>query len=239
MPTVEARRTLVKSPPELWAELSDAEALARRLESLGEIRITRLEPETTVDWEAERARGTVRIEPSGWGTRVTLTAEPSEPSPPAQAPAEEPEPMREAEEPEPMREAEEPAPEPLPQTTAVLGQGFEIQSVPRVARPSFVAAGRVGRFLSARLWWAGGREPATAPPPPPEPSVVDRAPVPDPDPEPDPPEPARPIEPDPVPAADSDADGDAGAIDADALDEVLAAVLDDLGAAHHRPFSRG
>ncbi len=36
----EVQRTLVKSPPELWAELSDAEALTRHLSELGEIRIT-------------------------------------------------------------------------------------------------------------------------------------------------------------------------------------------------------
>ena len=64
-----ASRTLVKSPPELWAECSDAASLARHLDGFGEIRITRLEPETAVAWEGERARGTVRIEPSGWGTR--------------------------------------------------------------------------------------------------------------------------------------------------------------------------
>src|SRR4051812_18112169 len=69
-----AQRTLVKSPPELWAEVSDAGALARHLGAFGEIRITRLEPETTVAWEGERARGTVELEPSGWGTRVTLIA---------------------------------------------------------------------------------------------------------------------------------------------------------------------
>ena len=69
-----ASRTLVKSPPELWAECSDAASLARHLDEFGEIRITRLEPETAVAWEGERARGTVRIEPSGWGTKVILTA---------------------------------------------------------------------------------------------------------------------------------------------------------------------
>src|SRR5919198_4369033 len=71
---LEAQRTLVKSPPELWAELSDAEALARHLGEFGEIRITRLDPETTVAWEGERASGTVELEPSGWGTKVTITA---------------------------------------------------------------------------------------------------------------------------------------------------------------------
>ncbi len=94
----------MKSPPELWAQCSDAESLGRHLQAFGEIRITRLEPETTVAWEGERARGTVRIEPSGWGTKVTLTADAdevgAEPAPaaapaltPAQAPAPVPTPV--------------------------------------------------------------------------------------------------------------------------------------------------
>jgi hypothetical protein len=70
----EVQRTLVKSPPELWAELSDPALLARHLGELGEIRVTRVEPEQTVEWEAENATGKVQIKPSGWGTRVTLTA---------------------------------------------------------------------------------------------------------------------------------------------------------------------
>jgi hypothetical protein len=69
----EVQRTLVKSPPELWAELSDPEALARHLGELGEVRITRAEPEKLVEWEAEDTTGTIAIKPSGWGTRVTLT----------------------------------------------------------------------------------------------------------------------------------------------------------------------
>jgi hypothetical protein len=71
----EASRTLLKSPPELWAECSDPASLNRHLDSFGEIRITRLEPETAVAWEGEHASGTVKLEPSGWGTRVILTAE--------------------------------------------------------------------------------------------------------------------------------------------------------------------
>ena len=71
----EAGRTLLKSPPELWAECSDAASLARHLDQFGEIKITRLEPETAVAWEGECVSGTVRLEPSGWGTRVILTAE--------------------------------------------------------------------------------------------------------------------------------------------------------------------
>ncbi len=69
----EVQRTLVKSPPELWSELSDPQSLARHLGELGEIEITRVEPENLVEWEAEGTTGTVQIKPSGWGTRVTLT----------------------------------------------------------------------------------------------------------------------------------------------------------------------
>jgi len=120
---VEAKRTLVKSPPELWAELSDAEALARHLGEFGEIRITRTQPESVVEWEGDLASGSVQIEPSGWGTKVTLVAEPAlaEPPPPP-APAEpEPEPRqgfwarlfrRRAE--EPVAAEPEPIPEPEP-----------------------------------------------------------------------------------------------------------------------------
>jgi hypothetical protein len=65
----------VKSPPELWAECSDAASLSRHLSgSFGEIRITALEPETRVAWEGEDVSGSVRLEPSGWGTKVILTA---------------------------------------------------------------------------------------------------------------------------------------------------------------------
>src|SRR5918999_5686689 len=75
MADLSAKRTLVKSPPELWSELSEVERLARHLDAFGEIKITRLEPEHTVAWEGEAASGTVSIEPSGWGTKVTLTAQ--------------------------------------------------------------------------------------------------------------------------------------------------------------------
>ena len=48
------------------------DTLARHLGELGEIRITRAEPEKRVDWEADGTNGTVLIKPSGWGTKVTL-----------------------------------------------------------------------------------------------------------------------------------------------------------------------
>src|ERR1700736_131618 len=74
MVPTQVQRTLVKSPPELWAELSDPAALARHLGELGDIRITRIEPEHKLEWTADGASGTVLLRPSGWGTRVTLTA---------------------------------------------------------------------------------------------------------------------------------------------------------------------
>jgi hypothetical protein len=76
MTEYKAGRTLVKSAPELWSEVSEASSLGRHLDQFGEIRITRLEPETAVAWEGESARGTVKLEPSGWGTKVILTAQP-------------------------------------------------------------------------------------------------------------------------------------------------------------------
>jgi hypothetical protein len=98
-----AQRRLVKSPPELWAELSSEDALGRRLSSFGEIRITRVQPETTVAWEGERASGTVQLEPAGWGTKVILTATPQ--------PEPQPEPERAPPPPHPV------PPDPLPATT--------------------------------------------------------------------------------------------------------------------------
>ena len=90
-------------------ELSDPAALARHLGELGEIRITRIEPEKTVEWEAADITGKVLLKPSGWGTKVTLTVarELSAPEPPL-----EPEPSMEVEpepEPEPVA-VEEPEP---------------------------------------------------------------------------------------------------------------------------------
>jgi hypothetical protein len=75
MPDLVATRTLVKSPPELWAELSEAEGLGRHLGEFGEIKVNRLEPEAAIVWEAHQVCGTVEIEATGWGTKVVLTAD--------------------------------------------------------------------------------------------------------------------------------------------------------------------
>ncbi len=104
----EVQRTLVKSPPELWAELSDPDSLARHLGELGEIRITRVEPERTVEWEAaDTTTGKVLLKASGWGTKVTLTA------------------AREVAAPEPAVEPEpDPEPEPVVEPTPEPRRGF-------------------------------------------------------------------------------------------------------------------
>jgi hypothetical protein len=73
MTCTEVQRTLVKSPPELWAELSDPDTLARHLSELGEVRITSVDPESSVRWEATDATGCIEIKPSAWGTKVTLS----------------------------------------------------------------------------------------------------------------------------------------------------------------------
>jgi hypothetical protein len=215
-----AQRTLVKSPPELWAEISDLEALARHLGEFGEIRITRLEPETTVAWEGDRASGTVQLEPSGWGTKVTLTAElagaiaPSEPLP---APG--PPPVGIAPEPVPEPEpAEEPEPEPLP-----AADGGE----PAPARrPGFFA-----RLFGRRAVAEPAPEPVEAQPEddePAEPEAVE-------------PEIVQPgvAEPAPAPAPVEPArEAGAAGLDPGRALAILTGVLDDLGSARHRPFSR-
>ncbi len=64
----------MKSPPELWAELSDQDSLARHLSEFGEIRITSTVAESAVHWEGEEATGSALIKQAGWGTKVTLRA---------------------------------------------------------------------------------------------------------------------------------------------------------------------
>jgi hypothetical protein len=71
MPTVEVCRTLVKSPPELWEELQGE----RLREAVGAGEITPSEDERLIAWEGDTSKGTATLEPSGWGTKVTLRAE--------------------------------------------------------------------------------------------------------------------------------------------------------------------
>ncbi|MFL5894916.1 MAG: hypothetical protein ACJ76Z_07350 [Thermoleophilaceae bacterium] len=71
MPRVEVSRTLVKSPPELWAELGP-DCLEK---ALGAVSVEETEPERSLAFEGDGVRGTAVLEPAGWGTKVTLTAE--------------------------------------------------------------------------------------------------------------------------------------------------------------------
>jgi hypothetical protein len=215
----EASRTLVKSPPELWAECSDAAALARHLGGFGEIRITRLDPETAVAWEGEQVRGTVRIEPAGWGTKVILTAEqavegaaPAETPAPTQTPAPTETPVS-AETPislEPLVPIEEPVPA---EATVDTSERPEPESAPA----------RRGRFARLRAFLRGP-QPASALTAEPESTLIPE------------PEPVPTAEPGPVPTAEPVAEPSATVVpDAEAA---LAAALDSLGQAHHRPYSR-
>jgi hypothetical protein len=247
MTSLQASRTLVKSPPELWAELSELESLARHLGEFGEIRITKVDPESRVEWEADRASGTVRLEPSGWGTRVVFTVDTPEPAPVV------PEPVVVEPEPQPEPEPVAAEPEPEPESIAV-----ELQ--PEPAPPA-----KRGWF--ARLFRRTPPAPGEASAEP----VAAAAPVrdgvaesvaPEHEPEPEPVEratfgpltvdeaaraadqeaaerdrafgtiewetPEEPVEEEPEPAP----------IHPDEAHAVLTGVLDALGAAHHRPFSR-
>lgn len=214
----EVQRTLVKSPPELWAELSDPATLARHLGELGEIRIVCTEPDRAVDWEAAAADGAqssgrVEIEPSGWGTRVTLSA-----SRAVAEPVSEPEP-----EPEPIEIVVEPEPEPEPVAAVV-----EPESDPEIAEPE----GRPGffvRFFRRRRQTQSAIEPEPAPEPIAEVEVAE-------------PEPTAAeveiTEPAPEEAApEPDISAELAELE-EQTTAVLTGVLDRLGAAHHRPFSR-
>jgi hypothetical protein len=183
MPSAEAQRTLVKSPPELWAELSDPASLARHLGEFGEIRIARVEPEQSVEWEADALSGTVQLKPSGWGTKVTLTV------------------LRETpDRSEIGQQAAEPEPEPVPEP--------EIEPIAE-PRPRFFA----------RLFQRRRREHPAPEPGPPEPASEEK-----------PPNLAAELAAELARIEEAMAEQDA---------ERLSAVLDRLGAAHHRPFSRG
>ena len=253
MPEPRAQRTLVKSPPELWAELSDLEALARHLGEFGEIRITRLEPETTVAWEGDRARGTVELEPAGWGTKVTFTAELAAAEAPtvaieavaaeavaaepvaAEPAAEVPGPGTEEEAPEPLAsepepEPEPPAPEPLPSMPRSEPRQAASEPEPRVGFFARLFGRRKGEQVAVEAEPVAVEVAEPEPVAVAEPELVAVA-------EPEPvavaePEPVAVAEPEPVaPVAES--------LDGERAQAILTGVLDDLGSAHHRPFSRG
>jgi hypothetical protein len=177
MAHLSANRTLVKSPPELWSELSEVESLARHLGEFGEITISHLHPEHTVAWEGEHARGTVELEAAGWGTKVTLSA--ALPEPDGEVP-ETPEPVAQ----EPAEDAGEPAepePAPAPKRESWLRRWLFRQRGPA---PAPVAAEPEAESAPEPLAWY---DPDPGVTPEPVPAPWDREPEPEPDaPAPDP-----------------------------------------------------
>jgi hypothetical protein len=258
-----AQRRLVKSPPELWAEISNEANLGRHLAEFGEIRITRADAETTVAWEGDRASGTVELAPAGWGTKVVLTVTPVAEEAAAAPVAAEPEPEAAADpvaaEHEPEAAADPVAAEHEPETAAdPIAAEHEPEHEPELdlepvatapppaARPAPL---RARRGLLARLLrrWRAPRPaveiPApgppvhdpSPPPPGPDPSPPDPGPAPSPTPPPpDPVPPAPDPDPTPPPAIEAPAPPPAAELDPERIVAVLTQVLDDLGAAHHR-----
>jgi hypothetical protein len=221
MDSVSAQRTLVKSPPELWAKLSNAAELTRHLEDdFGEIRITRLEAERTVVWEGDSGRGTVELEASGWGTKVTLTAEPvgEPPEQPLTA--------------EPVGEPPE-QPKAPPAANAGPAPTLESNAIERAPEPGG-RAGFFSRILGRMTPGRGQRAPgpgaSASGPAGEEPRRPNLSAAPD---------PAPTKRPEPVPDAVLSPSAAPGKPSGERASRVLETVLDDLGAAHHRPFSRG
>jgi hypothetical protein len=245
----QSSRTLVKSAPELWAECSDAASLARHLGAFGEIRITKLEPETAVAWEGAAASGTVKLETSGWGTRVTLTVkEEGAPPPPRPDPAPVveavPEPEAAVEEPEAAVDEPEAAVDELePEPVAVETLEPAALSIDAPEPVVIEGAPRLGMFARFR----GALRRRGAPviePDAPEPEGAEPEPVavaePDPPPEPEPvavaePDPAPEPKTTPVPASEPAAVAEPSRPSGE---DALVAALDSLGMAHHRPYSR-
>jgi hypothetical protein len=249
MVSSEVQRTLVKSPPELWAELSDPAALARHLGELGEIRIVKTKPEERVEWEADGVTGMVSIKASGWGTKVTLsvTHELGEPEPAAPGEAELP-PAVEAEPPP----APETTPEPMAETertpedsaTSDIAQTNEPESTPR--------RGFFARLFRRRAQPGEAPTPGAGAAPEPVPISEPEAPttpaaeaIAPPEQEHEPPAIAI-SEPQSSTTVEQAEQTEnlavelkvAEEVDAEEVTAMLTAVLDRLGAAHHRPFSR-
>jgi hypothetical protein len=235
--STEVQRTLVKSPPELWSELSNPDALARHLAELGEIRITAVEPETKVEWEAEGASGVVQLKQSGWGTKVTLSV--TRTAPALEEPPPEPEAIAEPAVAEPEAIAEPTTAEPEP--AAELEGDIQPEQAPLPApEPQLGFFARLFRRRRTRSEVAIDTHPEPEASAEPEPSseieVVALA-------VPEPTYPERPVEakPEILEPAESLAT-ELASMEAQMTaetTELLTGVLDRLGAAHHRPFSRG
>jgi hypothetical protein len=271
----EVERTLVKSPPELWAELSDPASLARHLGKLGDIRITRVQPEESVEWQARDTSGTISIKPSGWGTTVKLTAVrelgDSQPRPEPEAPPE----AGSGEKPELVAQPDPPpAPEPRPAPDAPAAEAgaadapaVEANAVEELEAltPPPRRRGFFARLFARRPRPAETQASAEATPPSPvpdEPPLAPEAPPSATTPASDPfvtvrsvlapetftgahlfaPVPPRTTAEISTPDLSAELleaeDVEAEEVAVEEMTAVLTAVLDRLGAAHHRPFSR-
>jgi hypothetical protein len=69
---VELERRVVKSPPEVWEELSSTTRLSRWL---GGVRVRTVDPPRRLEWDVPGARGVIKLESLGWGTRVRVQAQ--------------------------------------------------------------------------------------------------------------------------------------------------------------------
>jgi len=104
------RRRLLKPRPELAAQLT--EDMLDRLGEDGEIRITRVNHETTVAWEGDRVSGTVELDPArGMGIPGPPAPLP-DPSPPAPGPQPGPQPVPPTPDPTPPDTGPTPGPPP-------------------------------------------------------------------------------------------------------------------------------
>jgi hypothetical protein len=72
MSIFELERRLIKSPPEVWEELSSATRLGNWL---GEVRVSAVDPPHRLEWDTPGASGVIMLESLGWGTRVRVQAE--------------------------------------------------------------------------------------------------------------------------------------------------------------------
>lgn len=71
MAPIELERTLVKSPPELWAEIGSEEVLRRWL---GDVSVEAADAPGRLEWARPDSTGVIELESSGWGTRVRAVA---------------------------------------------------------------------------------------------------------------------------------------------------------------------
>jgi hypothetical protein len=68
---IDLERTLVKSPPEVWEELSANAGLGRWLDG---VEVRESQAPNRIEWAARGMSGCIELEASGWGTRVRAQA---------------------------------------------------------------------------------------------------------------------------------------------------------------------